>query len=212
MRKRQVVFLVLGLLVVVLAGCSSQLTLPPQNRESLFLSRWVENSSSRVLLDVPFLPQVPPGDWANTRNCGVAAAVMVKAYYYGSTPTPQDIVEADEWLHARFGLPLNNYNGDFTNVFQIRSWLEAQGISTRIGMGNGEMLRSFLKEGKPVIVAVFAHMNPRSAKHAMLLVGMTQDAVIVHDPGKPNGASNVYSLNQFLSSWQAQNNWYITIE
>ncbi len=212
MKKWQGIFLGLGLLAVFLAGCSPQIGLLPQDRETTSFSRWVENSSSRILLDVPFLPQVPPGDWANTRNCGVAAAVMMKAYYYGITPTPQDIIGADEWLNARFGLPLNNYNGDFTNVFHIRSWLEAQGIPTRIGMGNVELLRSFLSQGKPVLVAVFANMNPRSAKHAMLLVGMTQDGVIVHDPGKTNGAHNVYSLSQFLASWQAQNNWYITIE
>ncbi len=214
MKKWYGLMLVVGFAVALLAGCSPQLGVLPSSSDSNTgaLSRFVENSPSRILLDVPFLPQVPPGDWSNTRNCGIASAVMIKAYYYGTTPTPEDIVAADEWLHARFGLPINNYNGDFTNVFYIRSFLESQGIPARIGMGNVDLLRSFLREGKPVLVAVFSSMSLGGAKHAMLVVGMRDNSIVVHDPGKTNGANNVYSLSQFLNCWQAQNNWYVTIE
>lgn len=214
MKKWYSLMVVVGFAVVFLAGCAPQLGVLPSgpDLEGGVSARFIENSGTRILLDVPFLPQVPPGDWNNTRNCGVASAVMIKAYYYGTIPTPQDIMTADEWLSARFGLPINNYNGDFTNVFYIRSFLESQGISARIGMGNVELLRSFLKEGKPVLVAVFSNMSPGGAKHAMLVVGITNDSVVVHDPGKTNGANNIYPLSQFLSCWQAQNNWYVTID
>jgi hypothetical protein len=212
MKKWYTLMFVVVSVVVLLAGCAPQLGVLPSSSDSEAPSRFVENSGSRILLDVPFLPQVPPGDWSNTRNCGVASAVMIKAYYHGTTPTPQDIIAADEWLHARFGLPINGYNGDFTNVFYIRSFLESQGVPTRIGMGNIELLRSLLREGKPVLVAVFSSMSLSGAKHAMLVVGIREDAVVVHDPGKVNGANNTYPLSQFLSCWQAQNNWYVTID
>lgn len=217
MRKRRALLLLLGslLFAFLIAGCS---TFSLEDKPFLSPSpsqvsgKFVERSSERILLDIPFLPQVPPGDWANTRNCGVASAVMMAAYYYGTTPLPEDIKEANEWLHARFGLPVNNYNGDYTNVFHIRAYLENQGIPTRIGMGNLEILREFLETGKPVLVAVFSNMNPRGAKHAMLLVGLDDFSVYVHDPGKTNGANNSYSIEQFLAAWHAQGNWYVTIE
>ncbi|MGQ9472926.1 MAG: C39 family peptidase [Candidatus Caldatribacteriaceae bacterium] len=213
MRKWYGLLVVVGFAVAIFSGCSSQVGLlsPDSEVNASGFSRFLENSGNRIILDVPFLPQVPPGDWSNTRNCGVASAVMIKAYYFGTTPTPQDIVTADEWLNGQFGLPINNYNGDFTNVFYLRSFLEAQGISTRIGMGNLEVLRSLLLGGKPVLVAVFSNLNLNGAKHAMLAVGMEGDSVLLHDPGKTNGAYNIYPVSQFLRCWQAQNNWYLTM-
>ncbi|BER93191.1 C39 family peptidase [Atrimonas thermophila] len=215
MKKRLTLLgFIAGLVVVLLvAGCSTTFNIPLDGSTSLPTGKFLENSASRVLLDVPFLPQVPPGDWSNTRNCGVASAVMIKAYYFGSTPTPEDIIEADQWLHNRFGLPLNGGNGDYTNVFQIRAWLEQEGVPTRIGMGNLEVLRKLLSEGKPVLVAVYSNMNPAGgAKHAMVAVGIDNANIYVNDPGKVNGKNNTYPISQFLAAWSAQNNWYVTIE
>ncbi|NSW75158.1 MAG: hypothetical protein HPY68_00005, partial [Candidatus Atribacteria bacterium] len=91
MKKWSSLVVVVGFAVVLLAGCAPQLGVLPSNPdlsspdlESGVSARFVENSGTRILLDVPFLPQVPPGDWSNTRNCGVASAVMIKAYYYGT--------------------------------------------------------------------------------------------------------------------------------
>lgn len=201
------------LLATLIAGCSSpsfETRLSPSSSRTS--GKFLERSPERVLLDVPFLPQVPPGTWSATRNCGVASAVMIAAYFYGTTPTPEDIKEANDWLHARFGLPVNGYNGEYTNVFHIRAYLESRGIPSRIGMGNLEVLRKLLEEGKPVLVAVFADMNPSSAKHAMVAVGMDTASLYVHDPGKPNGAYNSYPIGQFLVAWERQGNWYVTID
>lgn len=137
---------------------------------------------------------------------------MIAAYFHGTTPTPEDIKEANDWLSARFGLPVNGYNGEYTNVFHIRAYLESQGVPSRIGMGNLEVLRKLLEEGKPVLVAVFANMNPGGAKHAMVAVGMDSVSLYVHDPGKPDGAYNSYPIGQFLAAWEEQGNWYVTID
>ena len=119
---------------------------------------------------MPFLPQVPPGDWVNTRNCGPACAVMMRAYYFNIQPSPDHIIQADNWLNAHFGLPVNGYNGDWTNIFQVRAWLDSEGVPTKVGMGNLEQARAMLSEGKPFLVAVYSNMNPNGgAKHAMLV-------------------------------------------
>uniref|UniRef100_A0A7V3YI92 Peptidase C39-like domain-containing protein n=1 Tax=Candidatus Caldatribacterium californiense TaxID=1454726 RepID=A0A7V3YI92_9BACT len=215
-RKNTAFLLLSGILLLVLfiAGCStvSFEGKLPSSFSAQTGGKFIEYSSERILLDVPFLPQVPPGNWSSTRNCGVASAVMIAAYYLGTTPSPEDIKEADDWLNARFGLPINGYNGDYTNVFQIRAYLESRGVPTRIGMGNLEVLRGLLRAGKPVLVAVFADMNLQSSKHAMVAVGMDSFSIYVHDPGKPNGAYNSYPIGQFLSAWEKQGNWYVTIE
>ena len=216
MKRRLTTALLIASLAIILliAGCSTTFNIPSESvSSSLTAGKFLEQGSSRVLLDVPFLPQVPPGDWSNTRNCGVASAAMIKAYYFGTTPTPQDIIEADQWLHEKFGVALNGGNGDYTNVFQIRAWLESEGVPTRVGMGNLEVLRELLWEGKPVLVAVYSDMNPAGgAKHAMVVVGIDDSNIYVNDPGKVNGKNNVYSISQFLAAWSAQNNWYVTIE
>lgn len=203
----------LVLLTILVAGCSTvSLGERPISSPSKVNGKFVEYSTERILLDVPFLPQVPPGDWSNTRNCGVASAVMIAAYFYNTTPLPEDIKEAVDWLHARFNLPVNGYNGDYTNVFQVRAYLESRGIPARIGMGNLGILRQFLEEGKPVLVAVFANMNPGGTKHAMVVVGMDSTSIYVHDPGRPSGAFNSYPIGQFLAAWEEQGNWYVTID
>lgn len=213
--RRKICFALFGILflAVFIVGCSPvSLEIKPLSPASQTGGKFIERSSERILLDVPFLPQVPPGDWSNTRNCGVASAVMIAAYVHSTTPTPEDIREANEWLHNRFGLPINGYNGEYTNVFQIRAYLENRGVPSRIGMGNLAILRKLLEEGKPVLVAVFANMNVTQPRHAMVAVGVDDVSIYVHDPGKPNGAYNNYPLPQFLSAWERQGNWYVTLD
>lgn len=212
MRKSILLLLSVLALAALLAGCSTGSFQGASVPSSALSGKFAERSAERILLEVPFLPQVPPGDWSNTRNCGVASAVMMVAYVRGTTPTPEDIREAVDWLHASFGLPINGYNGNYTNVFLIRAYLESRGVPSRIGMGNLEVLRKLLEEGKPVLVAVFANMNPSSAKHAMLVVGIDGASIYVHDPGKPDGAYNSYPIGQFLTAWEQQANWYVTID
>ncbi|HOQ68152.1 MAG TPA: C39 family peptidase [Candidatus Atribacteria bacterium] len=221
MRRKSFSFLtIFGLILVILiSGCSSSINTPgtsfgisspPTSGE--ILDKSVELSDGRIVLDVPFLPQVPPGDWVNTRNCGPACAVMMRAYYFNIQPSPEHIIEADNWLNTRFGLPVNGYNGDWTSIFQIRAWLDSEGVPAKVGMGNLERARAMLSEGKPFLVAVYSNMNPSGGvKHAMLVVGIDSNNIYVNDPGKVAGANNSYPLPQFLSAWGAQGNWYVAL-
>lgn len=219
-RKSFFLLTIFGLILVILvAGCSNSINTPETNfgissvpTSSEIRDKFIEFSDSRIVLDVPFLPQVPPGDWVNTRNCGPACAVMMRAYYFNIQPSPDHIIQADNWLNAHFGLPVNGYNGDWTNIFQVRAWLDSEGVPTKVGMGNLEQARAMLSEGKPFLVAVYSNMNPNGgAKHAMLVVGIDSDNIYVNDPGKIAGANNFYPLSQFLSAWSAQGNWYVAL-
>jgi hypothetical protein len=220
--KHLLPLIIFGLLLAIyVSGCTNFVNTPGTdfgviNSTSdtvISFTKFIEHSDTKILLDVPFLPQVPPGNWSSTRNCGHTCAVMMRAYYYGIEPLPDHIIQADDWLNARFGLPINNYNGDWTNSFQIRAWLESEGVPTKVGMGNLERARTMLSEGKPFLAAVYSNMNPNGgAKHAMLVIGIDSANVYVNDPGKVNGANNSYTINQFLSAWSAQGNWYVALD
>lgn len=207
------------ILVMLVSGCGSSINTPETNFGLSSLptisetqDKFVEFSDNKILLDVPFLPQVPPGDWANTRNCGPACAVMIRAYYFNLQPSPDHIIQADNWLNAHFGLSLNGYNGDWTNIFQIRAWLDSEGVPTKVGMGNLEQARTMLSAGKPFLVAIYSNMNSNNGvKHAMLVIGIDENNIYVNDPGKVAGANNAYPLSQFLSAWGAQGNWYVAL-
>ena len=211
--------LVALLLAAVFSGCSATsidtpglIQGPGTDTSPVLQSKFIERTDTSVLLDVPFLPQVPPGNWAATRNCGQASAAMMRAYYFGEVPTPDDILRADHWLNANYGVALNGGNSDFTNVFMIRSWLEEEGVPARVGMGSMETLKNLLREGKPVLLAAYSDMNPNGgAKHAMVAIGYDDNYIYVNDPGKISGEHNSYSINRVLSAWQAQGNWYVAL-
>jgi len=173
---------------------------------------FIERTETTVLLDVPFLPQVPPGTWPRTRSCGQASAAMMRAYYHGEVPTPDDIIRANHWLNDTYGVALNGGNSDYTNVFMMRKWLESEGVPARVGLGNLATLKNLLREGKPVLLAAYSDMNPSGgAKHAMVAIGYDESHIYVNDPGKLSGKHNTYSKERVMSAWGAQGHWYVTL-
>lgn len=71
-------------------------------------------------INVPFIPQSPPGDWKNppTQNCGQASSLMVYSYYDGTAPTAQGIKDIDDWLYNKYGSSqaINSYSGSSTTT------------------------------------------------------------------------------------------------
>ena len=66
---------------------------------------------TQINLPVDFLPQVPPGTWSQTRNCGETAAAMIFAYYNNQTPTEQDIRDIDDWFASHYSsFNIRDYN------------------------------------------------------------------------------------------------------
>lgn len=169
-------------------------------------------------LDVPFLPQVPPGNWTETRNCGQTSAIMVFAYHNGQTPEAQDIRDVDDWLFTRFGDSIRNYNGDYTDVDKLTTLAQEYG-----GFPDSEFhrqwsiddLRGELENGNPVIVAVRLYMSTDKLGHFMVLRGIDDNYVYVNDPGRSvasgQGENKRYTQTQFLESWNTQNRACVTI-
>jgi uncharacterized protein YvpB len=167
------------------------------------------------LSGVPFTPEVPPGTWKLTNNCGQASVAMVLAFYNHTTPTRQDISAIDDWLFQRFGDPLNNYNGSPTNTTKLttlaREYGNFPGASHYSGWTITD-LKKRLNVGHPVIVAVWTKMIIGTRRHFMVLIGMDDSFVYFNDPGLTSGSNKRYTISQFLTAWQNQQSAVVSIE
>jgi hypothetical protein len=159
-------------------------------------------------LKVPFLPQVPPGDWARTRNCLPACFAMLRAYDLNQRPNPQMIRDFDDWAVRSQGLASNSYNGAGYRMSAIKRYADHLGLrGGRTRQGNLPLLIQRLRDGKPVIVSVKKHMDQREKeRHAMLVTGIDPDHIYVNDPGRSQGKGNRHPLADFLAVWRGGGN------
>jgi hypothetical protein len=167
-----------------------------------------------VKLNVPYMSQVPPGDWRNTKNCVPASFVMCYAYQKHLKPIPQMIKDFDDWALKVKGIRHNNYNGFNTgySLLRIEEYTQHLGLKSRSVCGNLPQIIELLKAGKPVLVSVKDKLKVHYKDHAMLVVGITPKNIILHDPYSLKGAYNQYPIKQFLAAWKTKTNsmLYIT--
>lgn len=169
----------------------------------------------------PWLPQVPPGDWTNTVNCGPASLLMAISSLTGSPASPgkQDIIDLITWMDENvdsYGGVGTNYNGSITTTEMLTSVANNHFSfeARRMVHGTLEDLYDQLVAGRPVIVATYTQgtnnapsdvMVSGGAGHFMLLVGMSGTHVFLHDPGRSaatNGKNRNYTIESFLKNWQ----------
>ena len=181
------------------------------------------NIGGEIHLPVPFIPQVPPGNWTETANCGPVCFLMVDSYHNNSIPTVEDIRMIDDWLLNEFSLPINDYNGSTTTLAQLERLAEEYGEYEQSNVNihrnwTIDDISNELTEGYPVIVAVRLNMSnviSGSNGHFMVVIGIDENYIYVNDPGRSlesgRGSNMDYDHETFLQSWQTQNNSCLTI-
>ena len=185
----------------------------------------MSSSYPGFLLNVPFLPQVPPPDsatqtdWSKTKNCGQTSVLMTMAFLNRFTPSSQQIVNEDSWLATKY----NNTSfkapySTFTNTDQLKTltseyWQYQQTMSGKCSGSAGckNFLYNSIMQSKPVVVAVRLNMSSSTstAGHFMVLIGMNDTTVVVNDPGHTKGGGIQYSYSQFDASWATQGRAYV---
>ena len=167
---------------------------------------------AETLENVLFKSQSPPGDWEHNMNCGPTSAVLVASYYLSLEPQEQDLKNVLDWLYEKnFIQPQVNaeyYDGNATTMTQLSNILSGYyqlGPIIKKNSNDLNYLKSKLSKGNPIIVGVNVQMNPQKMGHFMVLLGINETEVVVHDPGKTLGAYNTYPISQFLASWQTAN-------
>lgn len=170
-------------------------------------------------LSVPFKSQVPPGEWANTNNCGQTCALMVLCYYKGTVPTEQGIKDIDDWLFQKYGDPINNYNGSITNTTKLEALVKEYGGFVNSYKDNGwdlSNLKQKIDEGRPVIAAVTAgYLSNRgynyAGGHFIVVIGYSDTHIICHDPGTSSGAEKFYSNGEFSLAFSSQSGSVVVV-
>jgi len=173
----------------------------------------LEVKAEEILLQgVPFKTQSPPGDWQQNMNCGPTSTVMLGSYYLENEPSVSSVTNLLDWLYAKQIIkPQTNaeyYDGNVTGISQLEKiLLQYFGLGSTIRQNKKDLsfIRWQLLKQNPVIVGVNINMSPTQFGHFMVVVGLSETQVTVHDPGKTLGSYRKYSVPQFLASWATSN-------
>ncbi len=171
-------------------------------------------------LNVPWLPQVPPGSSSGTKNCGQACGVMLGGYFNHGAVAPWVITAENTFLADRFNDPrYNNANGWYTNF----SGHNTLGVLLRefhdlnYTVYNGRAPDDVVNEmlhGHPVICGVMiknGHLvDSGGTSHWVLAVGW-DGRIYLHDPGTRYGRFIPYTKEDFDASWFTSERTYVPV-
>ena len=165
------------------------------------------------ILDVPFISQFPPGtSWNFTKNCGPTSYLMIDSFYTGKKLSVQSIKDVVDWLYVNYNMPVNNYNGNVTDIDDLENLAIKFSNFYEKDLKNVNSLdevKKALSNNFPVIIKVYTNMRIKGdydVVHFMVLTGISNDTVYTNDPGKTNGKNKAYPLQQFLYAWSLQKN------
>lgn len=177
-----------------------------------------------MLLSVPWLCQVPPGDWNNTKNCGQTCAAMVDGYFHNFCPSSTAITAENTWLATWLkDTRYKDENGYYTHFNDGRNSLGTllrEYCRLNYWVGSGKDITSVLdqlKAGFPVIVGVQISggqlVSSGGSAHWALAVGWDgrNNQIILNDPGTKGGRQKPYSVADFEKSWATQNRIYAPV-
>ena len=172
------------------------------------------------MLSVPFIVQVPPGDWTNTKNCGQACAVMVGGYFNGSSVNSSAISAQNSYLYSITGdSRYKDANGWYTGGSKL--WVYQSLLSNyhhlkntvRYGSSANDVVNE-LTWGHPVICGVMIKggrlVSSGGVSHWTLAIGWDSN-IIFNDPGTSSGRYIRYSISAFEASWATQGKIYIPV-
>jgi len=143
--------------------------------------------SGAAALDVPYLPQTED-------LCGGAAVAMVYRYW------------GDAHADARQFAPLVDAKAGGIAAERLVDAVVARGWNVTPAVGSIDLLRTELAAGIPSIVLL--EDRPRRY-HFVVVVGMSESAVVVHDPAV--GPSRAIPVSRFVEKWTPSNYWTIAI-
>jgi ABC-type bacteriocin/lantibiotic exporter with double-glycine peptidase domain len=138
---------------------------------------------------VPFVAQT-------REQCGPAALSSVLAYY-GLELAPETIAETTYNKKLKGSL-----------ITDLENFARGLAFQTKAGRGTVEELRTFIREGKPVIALVDLGRWFVSQPHYLVLFGYSPEGLIVHDGHK---ASRFLDYLDFEKIWEKMGRTYLLV-
>ncbi len=189
---------------------------------SAFLASSTVFSYCCYRLYVPFLAQVPPGDWSNTKNCGQTCAVMLGGYFNGTPVNTSKITEINTWLAKytgdnRYNSPNGWYTGGNSLTAYRQVLLNVYKLNTFVYYGKD--IYDILNYGcqqMPIIVGVQIKtgrlVSSGGVAHWAIVAGCDGNKIILNDPGTNSGNGIKYDVATFTASWATQGKIYMPVK
>ena len=199
-------------------------------------------ANAESILSVTYLSQLTPEQWVaqwyehmkkpeeiiSSMNCGPTVLVMLEAYFKQIAPTPERILEVDEFIYDSLNTFQGEYPKTYTRPPQGYEYTGArEGVNTAdmqtilkefmgfdevvLSTGNDlEDIKSFLNQGSPVIIPVnriYAQKSEAKVYHFTLIRGYDEERFYANDPGKPDaiGSQANFSFEELEQIWQPGN-------
>ncbi len=168
-------------------------------------TRTVTPLPDRILLNVPFLPQAPGGNWDELHNeaCEEASFLMVKHFYRETVPTEQS---GDKEI-----IDLVNYETELGYAVDITvKQLSEIARSPRNNLAHPRIATEFtiedmkreLAAGRPIIIPAAGQQlgnpyfrNPGPPYHMLVIKGYDEKGFITNDPGTRHGKDFRYTFD-----------------
>ena len=138
---------------------------------------------------VPFIAQA-------REQCGPAALSSVLAYY-GLELAPETIAKTTYNKKLKGAL-----------ITDLENFAQGSAFHTESGRGTVEELRTFIRDGKPVIALVDPGRWFVSQPHYLVLFGYSPEGLIAHDGEK---ASRLFRYPDFEKMWEKTGRTYLLV-
>lgn len=161
----------------------------------------------QVLLDVPFTPQAPFGDWDDVRQqdaCEEASVLMAMRWIQGKGLTPKqaetEIIAMTEYEEEKYG-HFHDTSAQDTALRLFNDYFDYDKVSVKYNI-NSEDIKKELANGNLVIVPANGTMlgnlyytPPGPELHMLVIIGYddTTGEFITNDPGTKRGKGYRYS-------------------
>lgn len=202
----------LSLSTVTVPESPKEESTPPNTIEEPDVEEPIEPTtpvSSSALLDVPFTPQAPHGNWdmPYQEACEEASAYMAIQFVNGRTIDSPD--EADQALNEFIDYQeKHGYPADLTAEELALLMSEFYSVNATVDYDfDWNEIKQHIANGEPVIVPAAGQQlhNPNFTQpgpkyHMLVIIGYTPTTVITNDPGTRNGKHYEYDYDTLYSA------------
>lgn len=149
-------------------------------------------SSGSPWLDVPYVSQSESG-------CGAASIAMVMQYWVRQKPELDAGAADSQYIYNLLPHSKDGISGE-----ALKGYLEKHGFTAFVFSGETQDLRHHLENGRPLVVGI-APRGLHRPLHYVVVVGITGNAVLFHDPVR--GKLTHRTAAEFQREWEITNSW-----